>query len=118
MKGGRSFLTPQGNADCVFLVLVAYDERNDSSRFFFAVALPLLAAAIVLGLRVMPAKGTSWLVHVDVGLAWFSALSTMVLVPTDVATTLEVGQDLLLVRLLQNCRSLSTYHRPAFESIS
>ena len=53
-------------------------------------ALPLLLIAIFFALRVMPAKGTSWLVHVDVGLAWFSALSAMVLVPTDVSTTLEV----------------------------
>jgi len=59
-------------------------------RFFYAVALPLLVGAIVMALRVMPAKGTSWLVHLDVGLAWFSALSAMVLVPTDVSTTLEV----------------------------
>lgn len=60
-------------------------------RFFYAVALPLLLAAIVFALRVMPARGTSWLVHLDVGLAWFSALSAMVLVPTDVSTTLEAG---------------------------
>lgn len=60
-------------------------------RFFYAVALPLLLIAIFFALRVMPAKGTSWLVHVDVGLAWFSALSAMVLVPTDVSTTLEVS---------------------------
>ena len=53
-------------------------------------ALPLLLIAIFFALRVMPAKGTSWLVHIDVGLAWFSALSAMVLVPTDVSTTLEV----------------------------
>jgi len=50
----------------------------------------LLVGAIVMALKVMPAKGTSWLVHLDVGLAWFSALSAMVLVPTDVSTTLEV----------------------------
>jgi hypothetical protein len=57
------------------------------------VALPLLVGAIVMALKVMPAKGTSWLVHLDVGLAWFSALSAMVLVPTDVSTTLEVRQN-------------------------
>ena len=54
-------------------------------------ALPLLVVAVVLALRVMPAKGTSLLVLLDVGLAWFSALSAMVLVPTDVSTTLEVS---------------------------
>lgn len=62
-------------------------------RFFYAVSLPLLILAIVSALRVMPAKGTSWLVHLDVGLAWFAALSTLVLVPTDVSTTLEVRRN-------------------------
>lgn len=65
-------------------------QTLSTCRFFYAVALPLLLAAILFALRVMPARGTSWLVHADAGLAWFSALSAMVLVPTDVSTTLEV----------------------------
>lgn len=52
-------------------------------------ALLLLLTAIFLALRVMPARGTSPLVYLDVGLAWFAALSAMILVPTDVSTTLE-----------------------------
>lgn len=59
------------------------------TRFFYAVSLPLLAAAVVAGLLVMPVRGTSPLVLVDVGLAWFAALSTLVLVPTDVASALQ-----------------------------
>ena len=72
-------------------------------RFFYAVALPLLVGAIGMALKVMPAKGTSWLVHLDVGLAWFSALSAMVLVPTDVSTTLEVLICLHSISQLLRC---------------
>ncbi|KAK9804797.1 hypothetical protein WJX72_005995 [[Myrmecia] bisecta] len=57
--------------------------------FFYAVSLPLLVGAILFMLRLMPSKGTSWLVKLDVGLAWFAALSTLVLVPTDVAHALQ-----------------------------
>jgi hypothetical protein len=32
-----------------------------------------------------------WLVRLDVGLAWFAALATLILVPTDVAATLAQG---------------------------
>ena len=39
----------------------------------------------------MPSRRSSWTVKLDVGLAWFSALSVLVLVPTDVASTLQVG---------------------------
>lgn len=59
-------------------------------RFFYAVSLPMLAAAVATGLVMMPVRGTSPLVLADVGLAWFAALSTLVLVPTDVASALQV----------------------------
>jgi hypothetical protein len=59
-------------------------------RFFYAVSLPLLAAAVGVELVLMPVRGTSALVLLDVGLAWFAALSTLVLVPTDVASALQV----------------------------
>jgi len=50
------------------------------------VAVPL----VLLGLLVMPAKrSVSLSVRVDVGLAWFAALSTLVLVPTDIAHALQ-----------------------------
>ena len=48
-------------------------------------------AAIIYGLSYMPSRRSSWAVKLDVGLAWFSALSVLVLVPTDVASTLQVG---------------------------
>ena len=70
-------------------------------------ALPLLVGAIGTALRVMPAKGTSWLVHLDVGLAWFSALSAMVLVPTDVSTTMEVLTSLHCMFAAAQLRLLS-----------
>lgn len=80
-------------------------------RFFYAVALPLLLVAIFFALRIMPAKGTSWLVHLDVGLAWFSAISTLVLVPTDVATTLEVSSDPALKPRAHSCLHETWLHR-------
>eukprot|EP00884_Botryococcus_braunii_P007317 jgi/Botrbrau1/16587/Bobra.0068s0018.2 len=64
--------------------------------FFYAVSLPLLAAAVAVGLVVMPVRGTSPLVLADVGLAWFAALSTLVLVPTDVASALQGHRSELL----------------------
>mmetsp|Transcript_8614 Transcript_8614/g.25881 ORF Transcript_8614/g.25881 Transcript_8614/m.25881 type:complete len:758 (+) Transcript_8614:498-2771(+) len=57
--------------------------------FFYAFSLPMLVGGILYMLRFMPAPDTHWAVKLDVGLAWFAALSTLVLVPTDVATTLE-----------------------------
>lgn len=44
----------------------------------------------------MPSRRSSWAVKLDVGLAWFSALSVLVLVPTDVASTLQVSSHVLL----------------------
>ena len=53
-------------------------------------AVPLVLLLIVAGLLVMPAKrSVSLSVRVDVGLAWFAALSTLVLVPTDIAHALQ-----------------------------
>lgn len=60
-------------------------------RFFYLASIPLLVAAVVYGLRYMPSRRSSWAVKLDVGLAWFSALSVLVLVPTDVASTLQVS---------------------------
>lgn len=57
--------------------------------FFYAFSMPLLLLGILYMLRFMPAADTHWAVKLDVGLAWFAALSTLVLVPTDVATTLQ-----------------------------
>lgn len=59
-------------------------------------SIPLLVAAVVYGLRYMPSRRSSWAVKLDVGLAWFSALSVLVLVPTDVASTLQVSNRVLL----------------------
>lgn len=59
--------------------------------FFYAVALPLVVCTIVYGLFWLPRPSTGVLVRVDVGLAWGAALATLVLVPTDVATTLLGG---------------------------
>lgn len=60
-------------------------------RFFYAGALPLVGVLIVTGLVTMPAKHFVPLsVRIDVGLAWFAALSTLILVPTDVANALQV----------------------------
>ncbi len=59
-------------------------------RFFYAASVPLLVAAIIYGLSYMPSRRSSWAVKLDVGLAWFSALSVLILVPTDVASTLQV----------------------------
>lgn len=61
-------------------------------RFFYLASIPLLVAAVVYGLRYMPSRRSSWAVKLDVGLAWFSALSVLVLVPTDVASTLQVSR--------------------------
>ena len=61
-------------------------------RLFLAVALPILAAAILWGLLLMPIKGTSLAVRLDVGLAWLAALSIL-LVPTDVANALQVDRS-------------------------
>ena len=65
-------------------------------RFFYLASIPLLVAAVVYGLRYMPSRRSSWAVKLDVGLAWFSALSVLVLVPTDVASTLQVSSHVLL----------------------
>ena len=62
-------------------------------RFFYAASAPLLVAAIIYGLSYMPSRRSSWAVKLDVGLAWFSALSVLILVPTDVASTLQVGKS-------------------------
>ena len=59
-------------------------------RLFYSLAIPLLLASIVYGLRYMPSRATSWAVKLDVGLAWAAAISTLVLVPTDVATAFQV----------------------------
>lgn len=59
-------------------------------RFFYLASIPVLVAAVIYGLRYMPSRRSSWAVKLDVGLAWFSALSVLVLVPTDVASTLQV----------------------------
>ena len=65
-------------------------------RFFYLASIPLLVAAVVYGLRYMPSRRSSWAVKLDVGLAWFSALSVLVLVPTDVASTLQVSSHHVL----------------------
>ena len=59
-------------------------------RLFYSLAIPLLLASIVYGLRYMPSRATSLSVKLDVGLAWAAAISTLVLVPTDVATAFQV----------------------------
>ena len=59
-------------------------------RAFFAVSAPLVVLAVAWGLAFMPQKGTGWTVRFDVGLAWLAALSIFVLVPTDVAASLQV----------------------------
>lgn len=56
--------------------------------FFYLTALPLLLFAVSTALLWLPSKSTGWFVRLDVGLAWFAALATLILVPTDVATTL------------------------------
>ncbi|GAB4813329.1 hypothetical protein N2152v2_000375 [Parachlorella kessleri] len=56
--------------------------------FFYLAALPVVIAALVTALLWLPSKTTGWFVRLDVGLAWFAALATLILVPTDVATTL------------------------------
>lgn len=66
--------------------------RTSLCRAFFAVSVPLVLLAIVSGLLVVPAKGTALTVRLDVGLAWLAALSIFVLVPLDVASTLQ-GQQ-------------------------
>ena len=60
--------------------------------FFYVVALPLVGAAVVAAALWLPSKSTGWFVRLDVGLAWFAALATLILVPTDVATTLAGNQ--------------------------
>lgn len=58
-------------------------------------AVPLVLLLIVAGLLVMPAKRSVSLgVRLDVGLAWFAALSTLILVPTDIAHALQVQSRL------------------------
>ncbi|KAL6768158.1 hypothetical protein ACKKBF_B38030 [Auxenochlorella protothecoides x Auxenochlorella symbiontica] len=59
--------------------------------FFYAVALPLVVCTVVYGLVWLPSPSTGLLVRLDVGLAWGAALATLILVPTDVATTLLGG---------------------------
>ena len=56
-------------------------------------SVPLVLLAIVAGLLVVPAKGTPLTVRLDVGLAWLAALSIFVLVPLDVASTLQGQQQ-------------------------
>ena len=81
---------------CHNLHLVPFSSSQPSSssapcRFFYAGALPLVGVLIVTGLLTMPAKHFVPLsVRIDVGLAWFAALSTLILVPTDVANALQV----------------------------
>ncbi|DBA73319.1 hypothetical protein WJX77_000394 [Trebouxia sp. C0004] len=65
--------------------------------FFYAASVPLLVAAIIYGLSYMPSRRSSWAVKLDVGLAWFSALSVLILVPTDVASTLQGTSPPVLV---------------------
>ena len=65
--------------------------QQRARRFFYAGALPLVGVLIVTGLITMPAKQFVPLsVRADVGLAWFAALSTLILVPTDIANALQV----------------------------
>ena len=71
-------------------------------RFFYAASVPLLVVAIIYGLRYMPSRRTSWTVKLDVGIAWFAALSTLVLVPTDVATAMQVDKHVWLADLWLN----------------
>ncbi|KAI3424225.1 hypothetical protein D9Q98_009581 [Chlorella vulgaris] len=55
---------------------------------FTIVALPLVACGVFWALRTLPSRNAGWLVRLDVGLAWFAALATLILVPTDVAAAL------------------------------
>lgn len=59
--------------------------------FFYAVALPTVVLLVLYGLIWLPSKTTGLAVRVDVGLAWGAALASLILVPTDVATTLLGG---------------------------
>ena len=59
--------------------------------FFYAVALPMVVCLVLYGLIWLPSKSTGLAVRIDVGLAWGAALATLILVPTDVATTLLGG---------------------------
>ena len=86
-------------------------------RFFYAVALPCTLVGVLLALHIMPARGTSLavkarslavchklfhslhrlvrlcltMVQVNVGLAWICALSTLILVPSDIYHAMQVG---------------------------
>ncbi|KAL3146885.1 hypothetical protein ABBQ38_014857 [Trebouxia sp. C0009 RCD-2024] len=77
-------------------VTCAVGLHNPVMWFFYLASIPLLVAAVVYGLRYMPSRRSSWAVKLDVGLAWFSALSVLVLVPTDVASTLQGSSPKLL----------------------
>lgn len=55
---------------------------------FFVASLPLIVLTIILGLLYLPSRSTHLGVRIDVALAWFAALLTVVLTPTDVATAL------------------------------
>eukprot|EP00887_Chlorella_sp_A99_P006959 scaffold2.g6959.t1 len=57
--------------------------------FFTAIALPAVVMAVAWGLLALPSARTGWLVRADVGLAWASALVTLVLVPLDVVPVLR-----------------------------
>ncbi|EFN53506.1 hypothetical protein CHLNCDRAFT_136844 [Chlorella variabilis] len=57
--------------------------------FFTVVALPSVICGVAAALVWLPSRTTGWLVRLDVGLAWFAALATLILVPTDVAAALS-----------------------------
>lgn len=58
---------------------------NSHHRLFLAVAVPAVASVVLWLVHAMPAKHTPLSVKVSVAVAWFTALSCLILMPLDVA---------------------------------
>lgn len=58
---------------------------TNCNRLFLTVAVPIVASVVLWLVHVMPAAHTPWHVKASVALAWFTALSCLILMPLDVA---------------------------------
>lgn len=92
------------SAECVgsFFADLSWRVRSDMIFILCGVGVPVVALAVVYLLWYYPNANTTLLVKVNVGLAWFAALSVLVLVPADLLATLqpkEGGSEQQLLKL-------------------
>ncbi len=67
------------------IFLSIYQHTQLTPRLFLTVAVPIVACTVLWLVHVMPSLNTPWHIKVSVSLAWFTALSCVIMMPLDVS---------------------------------